>query len=110
MTVPLSNRFVPFDITVCGVDELVVMRDRGVTHILSLLDPGWPAPDALAAFDGHRRLDMRFHDVIDPGAGWRVPEEADVERLLAFGRGLPDVATLIFWSIAKWESRARAPR
>jgi predicted protein tyrosine phosphatase len=89
VTLSVPDRFVPFDITVCGIDELSVMRDRGVTHILSLLDPGWPTPDVLAELGGRHRLDLRFHDVIDPGAGWRAPEPEDVELLLSFGRGLP---------------------
>jgi predicted protein tyrosine phosphatase len=88
-TEALSDRFVPFDITVCGIEELAGCSDRGVSHVLSLLDPGWPTPDAYAAFSDHRRLDLRFHDAIDPGPGLRLPEAEDVERLLAFGRELP---------------------
>ncbi len=89
-------RFVPFDVTICGIDELGALGDRGVTHILSLLDPGWPTPDAFAEFTGHRRLDLRFHDIIEAAPGWRAPEAEDVERLLAFGRDLAgDCAHLV---------------
>jgi len=88
--------FARFEITVCGIDELATLRDRGVTHVLSLLDPGWPTPEAYDSFGRHRRLDLRFHDVIEPGEGWRAPEPDDVERLLAFGRELPpDAAHLL---------------
>jgi predicted protein tyrosine phosphatase len=81
--------FVPFEITVCGVDELPAHRDRRVTHVLTLLDPGWPTPDALTALGAVERLDMRFHDVIDPRPEWTPPELEHVERVLAFGRTLP---------------------
>ena len=86
---PAPPRFAHFDITVCGIDELGAMRDRGVTHILSLLDPDWPAPEPFADLAGPHRLDLRFHDSIDPGPGLRLPEPADVEALLLFGRDLP---------------------
>lgn len=86
---PSAIPFVPFEITVCGVDELPAHRDRRVTHVLTLLDPGWPTPDALTELGAVERLDMRFHDVIDPGPEWTLPETEHVERLLAFGRTLP---------------------
>lgn len=84
------ERFASFDVTVCGIDELIGKRDSGVTHILSLLDPGWPTPEHFAELAWPHRLDLRFHDVIDPGEGWRPPEPADLERLFAFGRDLPE--------------------
>jgi predicted protein tyrosine phosphatase len=77
-----------FRASVCGIDELEELRGAGVTHILSLLDPGWPAPDALAAFAGHERLDLRFHDIVDALPGLRRPERSDVSSLLEFARGL----------------------
>src|ERR1700689_3544091 len=80
-----------FRASVCGIDELEELRGSGVTHILSLLDPGWPAPDALAAFGGHERLDLRFHDIVDALPGLRRPERADVASLLDFARGLGGV-------------------
>jgi hypothetical protein len=39
-----SRRQVPFEVTICGIDELGLHCDRGVTHALSILDPGWPEP------------------------------------------------------------------
>ncbi len=82
---------VPFEITVCGIDELPSHCDRGVTHVLTLLDPGWPTPDALAALGAGHRLDMRFYDIIDPHPEFSGPEVEHVEKLLAFGRSLPNV-------------------
>jgi predicted protein tyrosine phosphatase len=76
----------PLRITVCGLDELA--RHGDVTHVLSILDPGWPEPEALRAFDVHRRLKLHFHDVIEALPGWVAPERWDVELLLAFARDL----------------------
>jgi predicted protein tyrosine phosphatase len=90
LSLPYPERFATFDLTLCGIDELAAQRDRNVTHILSLLDPGSPVPEAFAHLAGPNRLDLRFHDVIDPGRGWRAPEVEDVDRLLAFGRDIPD--------------------
>ena len=77
---------IPFRITVCGLDELAKEAAAGVTHVLSILDPGWPEPDILRNFDVHRRLRLHFHDVIEPLPGWIAPERWDVDLLLAFGR------------------------
>jgi predicted protein tyrosine phosphatase len=78
----------PFRITVCGLEELAGPRALDATHVLSIMDPGWPEPETLRTFDVHRRLKLRFHDVIDPSPGWIAPERWDVELLLAFGRDL----------------------
>ncbi len=81
----------PFRITVCGLEELAGRGALDATHVLSILDPGWPEPEALRAFDVHRRLKLHFHDVIEPQPGWIAPERWDVELLLAFGRDLGPV-------------------
>lgn len=86
MTEP--GNFVPFAITVCGIDELDGYCDAGVSHVLSILDPGWPAPEAFGTFGEHERLELRFHDIIDAQAGMVLPRPDDVERLLRFGRDL----------------------
>jgi predicted protein tyrosine phosphatase len=78
----------PFRVTICGIAELGEHGDAGVTHVLSLLDPDWPDPAALAELAPHSRLSLRFHDVIEPTAGRVAPTREDVARLLAFGRGL----------------------
>jgi len=79
---------VPFQVTICGIDEVAGHCAGGVTHVLSILDPGWPEPEPLSIFDLNRRLKLRFHDVIEPRPGWIAPERWDVELLLAFGRDL----------------------
>ena len=60
-----------------------------MSHVLSILDPDWPVPEAFGAFGEHAKLELRFHDVIEPDiAGTTPPREEDVSALLAFGRDL----------------------
>jgi predicted protein tyrosine phosphatase len=78
----------PFRITVCGLDELAVHCEARVSHVLSILDPEWPVPQAFGTFGEHEKLELRFHDVIEEGPGVVVPTAIHIEQLLAFGRGL----------------------
>jgi predicted protein tyrosine phosphatase len=82
-------------LTVCGLDELDGHRARGVTHVLSILDPGWPEPAAFQAFDPHFRATFRFHDAIEPAPGVVLPQKEEVEAILAFGRDAGDVSHLL---------------
>ena len=77
-----------FRVTICGIPELGEHAAAGVTHVLSILDPEWPEPTAFAAFAAHRRLALRFHDIIEPTPERLAPSREDVARLLAFGREL----------------------
>jgi predicted protein tyrosine phosphatase len=88
MTLPQPNQPSAFRVTICGIPELPEHCGAGVTHILSILDPDWPDPEAFADYAPHRRLALRFHDVIEPGPGRLAPTRDDVSRLLAFGREL----------------------
>ncbi len=78
----------PFRITVCGIEELAGHTAAGVSHVLSILDPEWPVPEAFGSFGEHEKLELRFHDVIEDTAGQDGPREAHVEQLLCFGRDL----------------------
>lgn len=78
----------PFRVTICGIPELGEHCAAGVTHVLSILDPDWPDPPAFHDFSPHRRLALRFHDVIEPAPDRLLPSRDDVVRLLAFGREL----------------------
>ncbi len=80
-----SDAFVPFDISVCGIPELDMFCTAGVSHVLSILDPGTPEPAAFGEFGEHARLELRFHDVIDEREGHVAPRAPDVARLLDFG-------------------------
>lgn len=83
-----ASDFVDFQITVCGVAELGGHSAMGVTHVLSILDPGFPDPDAFGAFGEHERLDLRFHDITEERPGMRLAQREDVAALLRFGRDL----------------------
>ena len=82
----MLNRFVPFRVTVCGIEELQGHCEAQVTHVLSILDPEYPVPEAFGTYGEHERLELRFHDVIDEGAGWDPPREEHVQRILQLGR------------------------
>ncbi len=78
--------FVPFGITVCGLQELEGHCATGVSHVLSILDPGHPEPSAFGTYGEHERLQLHFDDVIEEIPGKRAPEAEQVEALLSFGR------------------------
>lgn len=75
----------PFRTTVCGIEELGGHCDARVSHVLSILDPDFPVPQALGAFGEYRRLELRFDDVIDEQAGKQLPQAEHVRRILDFG-------------------------
>ena len=83
-----ASEFVAFRITVCGIAELAGHGAAGVTHVLSLLDPGFPDPDAFGAFGEHERLDLRFHDITEAQPEMKLVQREDVAALLRFGRDL----------------------
>jgi predicted protein tyrosine phosphatase len=88
----MRTSFAPFRVTICGIPELGEHGAAGVTHVLSILDPEWPDPPAFAGFAPHRRLALRFHDVIEPVPDRLAPSRYDVEQLLEFGRELDEPA------------------
>ena len=85
----------PFSITVCGVAELDGHCTSGASHVLSILDPEHPVPAAFGAFGEHEKLELRFHDVIDPTPDAMAPEPEHVEALLAFGRDMNNATHLL---------------
>ena len=91
MVAELST-FAPFRLTICGIPELDEHCEAGVTHVLSILDPDMLDPPAFAAFAPHRRLGLRFHDIIETRPNCLAPQKVDVERLLTFGRELIEEA------------------
>ena len=78
----------PFGITICGIDELQGHGALGATHVLSILDPDYPVPEAFGEYGEHDRLELRFNDIIDPTPGMILPSPEHVEAILAFGRNL----------------------
>jgi predicted protein tyrosine phosphatase len=85
-----TSRTVP-RITICGIAELGEHCAAGVTHVLSILSPNSPDPPEFAAFAPHRRLILRFHDVIERQPDQFAPTREDVERLLVFGREVSEI-------------------
>jgi predicted protein tyrosine phosphatase len=77
-------------LTICGLEELDDHSARGVTHVLSILDPDWPEPASFWAFDQHLRTTLHFHDAIEPAPGIVLPRAADIGAILAFGREVDD--------------------
>ena len=76
----------PFAVAVCGIDELAGHGTLGATHVLSILDPDHPVPEAFGTFGEHAKLELRFHDIVDFRPGEVVPDRAHVGAILAFGR------------------------
>ena len=86
--------------TVCGLEELSGHGEAGVSHVLSLLDPGTPEPTAFEGYGVHRRTTLRFHDCLGPGTDKHgtilvPPEREDVASILAFGRDLEDAGHVL---------------
>ena len=84
MSASLSER----RLTICGLTELGSFQDAAVTHVLSILDPDYPEPPDFAAYGPHKRLTMRFDDIIEDTPGMQPPQRHHVEALLEFGTGL----------------------
>ena len=79
----------PFSVlTICGIEELDAQGERGVTHVLSIIDPDLPDPEVFGRFPRHRRTLLRFHDIIEPDPALVLPQVEDVEAILGFGRDL----------------------
>jgi predicted protein tyrosine phosphatase len=76
----------PFTITVCGLEELAGHAERKVSHVLSILDPDQPEPEAFGAYGEHARLELKFHDIIEETAGFEAPQPGHVEKMLEFGQ------------------------
>jgi len=84
----MSGAALPFDMTVCGIEELAGHCSTGASHVLSILDPDHPVPEAFGTFGEHRKLEMRFHDIICDTPGLLLPQPEHVASILALGRDL----------------------
>jgi predicted protein tyrosine phosphatase len=78
----------PVRFTVCGFAEIEGSCDLSASHVLSLLDPGIPAPPELDRLGSPNRVELRFHDVIETLPQTQSPAPEDVEQILALGREL----------------------
>lgn len=84
----MSSTAPPFEMTVCGIEELAGHCSANASHVLSILDPDHPVPEAFGAFGEHEKLELRFHDIIEEVPGRLAPGPEHVGRMLAFGRSL----------------------
>lgn len=78
-------------LTVCGLEELEGHGARGVTDVLSILDPGWPEPP-FAGYGEHRRTVLRFHDIVEDVPGQVAPRPEHVAEILELGSRLGGAA------------------
>ena len=83
-----SSPTLSFGITVCGIEELAGHSTTGATHVLSILDPIAPVPEAFGSFGEHEKLELRFDDIIEDLPSLIPPQQTNVAALLAFGRNL----------------------
>lgn len=89
MTDPTT--LLPYRLSIAGLHELDGYLDADVSHVISFLDPDFPRPATLDRLEVEWRETFRVHDIIDDDderAGWTLPSERDVARILAIGERL----------------------
>ncbi len=69
-------------LTICGLDELDHRGAEAVTHVLSILDPGWPEPAVFRAFGPHLRTTLHFHDAIERAPQIVLPQRRHIKAIL----------------------------
>jgi predicted protein tyrosine phosphatase len=84
----MIRSLVPFDVTICGIPDLDKFREAEVSHVLSIIDPQEPEPEAFRFYPSHERLTLRFDDVVGAYPGFQAPGRDDVKKLLNFGESL----------------------
>ena len=84
----MIRSLVRYDISICGIQELPLFLEAGVSDVLSIIDPAEPEPGAFASFAPHRRRTLRFDDLQFEAPGMLAPREADVLAILEFGAEL----------------------
>lgn len=89
----MTEKLLPYAVTICGIPEIDSHGARGVSHALSIIDPDEPMPPALKRLElrGHRVF--RFDDIVADYPGFNSPQRGHVAELLEFGRTLDDDAT-----------------
>ncbi len=88
----MDRPLLPFGIGVCGIAELDGHAYTGASHVLSILDPDHPVPEAFGAFGEHEKLELRFHDIIEDTPGQILPQPAHVDAILALGQDIEAAA------------------
>jgi predicted protein tyrosine phosphatase len=83
-----ADRLIPFELTVCGLGELGSHIGRGVSHMLSILDPRLVERPSFTAFGALRRLDLCFDDILEARDGLVAPQQVHVYEILTFADAL----------------------
>lgn len=73
-------------LSVLGLEEISNSLPRGVTHAVSLVDPGQPLPATLNVLEPSRRLVVYAHDALDAVDGRCPPTYGDAEALCRFAK------------------------
>ncbi|MBK8173980.1 MAG: protein-tyrosine-phosphatase [Rhodospirillales bacterium] len=81
----ISHPLLPYSITICGLSELRLHADAGVSHVISILDPAWPDPQDFHNYGAHTRVLWRFDDVVNAIRGYSEPQRTHVEAILELG-------------------------
>src|SRR5947209_5960086 len=74
--------------SICGLEDLEGYRTRGISHVLSILDPDFPEPRAFSNYVPHRRSTLRFHDEVEAQPGHTPPPPEHVAAVLDFVHAL----------------------
>ncbi len=90
MTPDIAGPLLPYDLSICGLDELDDFCSAGVTHVVSILDPEWTDPEVFDRFTLQRRTLLRFDDIVTPREGMAHPERAHIIELLQTGAALAE--------------------
>lgn len=88
MSITTSSPLLPYELTICGLSEILGNADAGVTHVVSILDPAWPDPSDFQRYGPHRRVVYRFDDVVEACLGYTAPTRDDVAAILELGSEL----------------------
>ncbi|EKV28704.1 putative protein tyrosine phosphatase [Caenispirillum salinarum AK4] len=86
----LRTDLVPYPISICGLRELVAFSEKGVSHVVTIIDPDHPDPEVFEIYPEHTRVVWRFDDHVTPVDGAVMPDEAAVDRILELGERLRD--------------------
>lgn len=57
-------------------------QGRRVTHVLSILDPGMPDPEAMRSLGADWQMTLRFHDEIDAGPNIILPNIDNIRKII----------------------------
>ena len=74
----MIRTLVRYDITICGIDELPLHREAGVSDVLSIIDPLEVDPQVFSDYQPHRRQLLRFDDVLMEVPGMAAPQDNHV--------------------------------